>query len=244
MARAKQNDIVKVETTELAENQEPVVLNEEQTLLLERVEHEINDAYEGQRLHFLDKVGSIIVKHLWGGDVAKANLEDPVLKALFDSKGVKCSQPNLWYAVRLQTNPEEVFGQTWQSLSVSHRKRLLHVADDKRRRELADRVKEKNLSVKDLEDAINANKHGDDDPSKRGPKKLPPAAKHFYSVGKSFTELLNTDATKLDGLTPKRADELLGQVEELRKLVTDWLPLFEEGLQARKRAGSTENAEG
>lgn len=43
---------------------------------------EINQAYEGQRLNFLDTVGKIVVRRIWDGDLGKADAIDPVYRRL------------------------------------------------------------------------------------------------------------------------------------------------------------------
>ena len=238
MAAAGNQDITSTQRAALAPPPAVAALSADGQRRLAQARDDINDAYEGQRLDFLDSVGKIVVHRFWDGDATKASKDDPLLLALLEAEGVKCSQPNLWYAVRLQTNPEEVFGAAGLALAVSHRRRLLHVQDDERRKRLAVKARDEGLSVAALEEAIKAARQPTGDQQKRGAKPLPPAARRFSPIGRALNELRNTSPAELTGLTPKRATEMLGQVEALKTLVGDWLPAFEAALRDVARDGA------
>ncbi len=205
----------------------PAQLTEQQQQVVAEARAAINEAYEGQRLQFLDAVGRIVVDLLWDGDHARANSDDPLYLAIAAAPDLRCSPSNLWYAVRLQVHPEQLFGPAGAGLLPSLRKRLLHVADDTTRVTLAQRAAAEHMTVTQLEDAIREAKAPPEGQQRRGPKPLPLAAKKFTPIATALAGLRETAPGELAGLSTQRASELYAQVQALKGLVHDWLPAFE-----------------
>ena len=209
--------------TELA----PPSLTAAQQQVVATARDAINEAYEGQRLQFLEAVGRIVVDKLWNGDLAQANPRDPLYQALAEANDLKCSPSNLWYAVRMRINPEQLFGPAGVALLPSLRKRLLHVADDDIRVTLAQRAATEHMTVTQLEDAIREAKAPPEGQQRRGAKPLPPAAKKFTPIASALDSLRETEPGELAGLSTRRASELYAQVQALKGMMYDWLPAFE-----------------
>lgn len=208
--------------------------------LVKEVIAEINDAYKQGSVGTMQRVGKILLHRMFGDDMANfATQADKhkSFKALAKSKSLEFSSSHLWYAVALQS-PEKVLGESYNQLSDSVQRRLVHVPDDARRVELAQRAATERLSVKAVEALIKA---GNTKSDGRGRPALPAAVKLFSKIS-GAADKLGADTWKITQAEPLKAAtaaDILKQVKELREALDTWLPQFEAELTRTVQAEQT-----
>ena len=204
--------------------------------LIREVVNELNEAYHQGSVSTMQTVGRILLAKMFADDMAEfATRADKhkSFKALAKSKDLKFSSSHLWYAVALQS-PEKIFGAAHGQISASIQRRLVHVPEESKRLELAQRAANENLAVRAVEQLIKETRTKKDD---RGRPELPEAVKRFNKIFGVASKLHGLAIGESATIKAATAADILANVQALRIALDGWLPQFEADLVRRVQAG-------
>lgn len=212
----------------------------EDAALVSQVVVEVNTAYETGGLQTMRQIGKIVLERMFGGDVGRfheAEKSHVSFRALAKHPDLHVSASNLWYSIAIEDN-FRLLGDAAQQLGASQHRRLVHVADEAARVELAHRTIDEGLTIERLEAEIIAARKPALGEAKRGRPALPTTVKQFGLFKRTVADLGNVVATDLQGLDAPKATAMLEEARALQTTLAVWLGQLQAELEKRVEAES------
>jgi hypothetical protein len=215
---------------------------EEDATLVETVALAVRQAYKEGGLATLLNVGNIVLEAMFGGSIDEfktAEKSHASFRALAKHGDIGISASNLWYAVALHENVR-LLGDDANKLASSQHRLLAHVSDQKQRAKFAHKAIAQGLTVRQLNELIQASNVRDPEKPKRGRPTLAPAVKRVRELQRLAEQLKEITPEALAGVEFDDIAELRATGAQLRSAVANWLEQFDLRLAGMVLAESPE----
>jgi hypothetical protein len=189
--------------------------------LLDRAVDDINRLYRAHGLETARAIGEYVVATFFAGDLDAAlgrARSHATWRALADRDDLLVSHSHLWSCVQVLEQRRRLPEGVGAALSISHHRRLLSVRDTEARARLAEAAVAEELTVRELEERVAAQRAAARVGERPGRKPLPKLVKALRALRRVELGALGSP-DELGALRDEQAAEVLAEIEgQLRAL--------------------------
>lgn len=153
--------------------------------LIDHAVTHINRIYTARGMQMARELGEFVVQEFFGGDLGAAMERaggHASWRGLASREDLLVSHSHLWSCVQVLGQLRRLPDAVGTALSVSHHRRLLVVKDEQTMARLAEEAVREGLSVKELEERVQAQRAREQRGERRGRKPLPGFVKAIHAL--------------------------------------------------------------
>jgi len=190
--------------------------------LLDRAVEDINRIYRAHGLATARAIGEYVVTAFFAGDLDAAlrrSRSHATWRALAGREDLLVSHSHLWSCVQVLDQLRRLPDDIGEALSISHHRRLLTLRDEEARTRLAEAAVAEELSVRELEARVAAQRAEEQAGERRGRKPLPRIVKAIRALRR--VELGGEVATEeeIGALREEQAAEVVAEIDEQMRVL-------------------------
>lgn len=184
--------------------------------LLDRAVEDINRIYRAHGLETARAIGEYVVTTFFAGDLDAAlrhSRTHATWRALAGRDDLLVSYSNLWSCVQVLDQLHRLPEDIGAALSVSHHRRLLALRDEDARARLAEAAVAEDLTVRELEERIAAQRAETQVGERRGRKPLPRIVKAIRALRRVDLSDEVASQEEIGALREEQAAEVLAEID-------------------------------